>query len=198
VFDTKTKLGLPSMATLTCIGNANFSTQIQTDEDGNFLITLPIGYEYSLNINRKGYLFYSDHFSLLENTADSFFKLNVPLQPIEAGASVVLKNIFFGNNETKLQPESEAELNKIITLLNENPNMKVQISGHTDNVGKKEANQLLSLNRAKSVVNYLIGKGININRLLPKGFGDTKPVASNDTDEGKSLNRRTEINVVSN
>ncbi len=198
VFDTKTKLGLPSMATLTCIGNANFSTQIQTDEDGNFLITLPIGYEYSLNINRKGYLFYSDHFSLLENTADSFFKLNVPLQPIEAGASVVLKNIFFGNNETKLQPESEAELNKIIGLLNENPNMKVQISGHTDNVGKKEANQLLSLNRAKSVVNYLIGKGININRLLPKGFGDTKPVASNDTDEGKSLNRRTEINVVSN
>ena len=198
VFDAKSKLGLPSMATLTCNGNANFSTQIQTDEDGNFLITLPIGYEYSLNINRKGYLFYSDHFSLPENTADSFFKLNVPLQPIEAGASVVLKNIFFGNNETKLQPESEAELNKIIALLIENPNMKVQISGHTDNVGKKEANQLLSLNRAKSVVNYLIGKGININRLLPKGFGDTKPVASNDTDEGKSLNRRTEINVVSN
>jgi outer membrane protein OmpA-like peptidoglycan-associated protein/tetratricopeptide (TPR) repeat protein len=198
VFDAKSKLGLPSMATLTCIGNSNFSTQIQTDEDGNFLITLPIGYEYSLNINRKGYLFYSDHFSLPENTADSFFKLNVPLQPIEAGASVVLKNIFFGNNETKLQPESEVELNKIISLLNENPNMKVQISGHTDNVGKKEANQLLSLNRAKSVVNYLIEKGININRLLPKGFGDTKPVASNDTNEGKSLNRRTEINVVSN
>ena len=198
VFDAKSKLGLPSMTTLTCLGNANFSTQIQTDEDGNFLITLPIGYEYSLNINRKGYLFYSDHFSLPENTTDSFFKLNVPLQPIEAGASIVLKNIFFGNNETKLQPESEAELNKIIVLLNENPNMKVQISGHTDNVGKKEANQLLSLNRAKSVVNYLIGKGITINRLLPKGFGDTKPVASNDTEEGKSLNRRTEINVVSN
>jgi len=198
VFDAKSKLGLPSMATLTCLGNANFSTQIQTDEDGNFLITLPIGYEYSLNINRKGYLFYSDHFSLPENTTDSFFKLNVPLQPIEAGASIVLKNVFFGNNETKLQPESEAELNKIIALLNENPNMKVQISGHTDNVGKKEANQLLSLNRAKSVVNYLIGKGISINRLLPKGFGDTKPLASNDTDEGKSLNRRTEINVVSN
>jgi outer membrane protein OmpA-like peptidoglycan-associated protein/tetratricopeptide (TPR) repeat protein len=198
VFDAKSKLGLPSMATLTCLGNANFSTQIQTDEDGNFLITLPIGYEYSLNINRKGYLFYSDHFSLPENTTDSFFKLNVPLQPIEAGASIVLKNIFFGNNETKLQPESEAELNKIVSLLNENPNMKVQISGHTDNVGKKEANQLLSLNRAKSVVNYLVGKGITINRLLPKGFGDTKPVASNDTDEGKSLNRRTEINVVSN
>jgi len=198
VFDAKSKLGLPSMATLNCLGNANFSTQIQTDEDGNFLITLPIGYEYSLNINRKGYLFYSDHFSLPENTTDSFFKLNVPLQPIEPGASIVLKNIFFGNNETKLQPESEAELNKIVSLLNENPNMKVQISGHTDNVGKKEANQLLSLNRAKSVVNYLVGKGITINRLLPKGFGDTKPVASNDTDEGKSLNRRTEINVVSN
>ena len=198
VFDAKSKQGLPSMATLTCIGNPNFSTQIQTDEDGNFLITLPIGYEYSLNINRKGYLFYSDHFSLPENTVDSFFKLNVPLQPIEAGASVVLKNIFFGNNETKLQPDSEAELNKIVSLLIENPNMKVQISGHTDNVGKKESNQLLSLNRAKSVVSYLIGKGINVNRLLPKGFGDTKPVASNDTEEGKSLNRRTEINVVSN
>jgi len=198
VFDKKTNAGLPSMATLTCIGNPSISTQIQTDEDGKFLITLPTGNDYSLNINRKGYLFYSDHFSLPENTSDSFYNISVPLQPLETGASVVLKNIFFGNNETSLRPESETELIKIVGLLNENPNLKVQISGHTDNVGKKEANQLLSLNRAKSVVNYLVSKGIQSGRLTPKGYGDTKPVAPNDTDQGKSLNRRTEINVVSN
>ena len=83
-------------------------------------------------------------------------------------------------------------------LLNENPKLTVQISGHTDNVGKKEDNLALSLSRAKSVVNYIVSKGINASRLTAKGFGDTKPIASNDTEQGKTLNRRTEINVISN
>jgi outer membrane protein OmpA-like peptidoglycan-associated protein len=198
VYDKKTNAGLPSTVTLTEINSNKAPTEIKTDEDGNFLITLPVEKDYALNVNRKGYLFYSDNFSLIKNTVDSFFTLRIPLQPIEAGASVVLKNIFYGNNESKLKPESESELAKIISLLNENPGMKVQISGHTDNIGKKEVNQILSLNRAKSVVAFLITKGINPTRLSAKGFGDTMPLSSNDTEQGKSLNRRTEINVVSN
>jgi tetratricopeptide (TPR) repeat protein len=198
VYDKKTNAGLPSSVTLTEINSNKAPTEIKTDEDGNFLITLPVEKDYALNVNRKGYLFYSDNFSLIKNTVDSFFTLRIPLQPIEAGASVVLKNIFYGNNESKLKPESESELAKIISLLNENPGMKVQISGHTDNIGKKEVNQILSLNRAKSVVAFLITKGINPTRLSAKGFGDTMPLSSNDTEQGKSLNRRTEINVVSN
>ncbi len=198
VYDKKTNAGLPSTVTLTEINSNKAPTEIKTDEDGNFLVTLPVEKDYALNVNRKGYLFYSDNFSLIKNTVDSFFTLKIPLQPIEAGASVVLKNIFYGNNESKLKPESESELAKIISLLNENPGMKVQISGHTDNIGKKEVNQILSLNRAKSVVAFLITKGINPTRLSAKGFGDTMPLSSNDTEQGKSLNRRTEINVVSN
>ncbi len=198
VYDKKTNAGLPSTVTLTEINSNKAPTEIQTDEDGNFLVTLPVEKDYALNVNRKGYLFYSDNFSLIKNTVDSFFTLKIPLQPIEAGATVVLKNIFYGNNESKLKPESESELAKIISLLNENPGMKVQISGHTDNIGKKEDNQTLSLNRAKAVVAFLISKGINPTQLSAKGFGDTKPLSSNDTEQGKSLNRRTEINVVSN
>ena len=124
--------------------------------------------------------------------------MDLPLQPIEAGAAVVLKNIFFENNQFQLKAGSDIELLQLIQLLNENNNLKVEISGHTDNIGKKEDNLSLSLNRAKSVVAFLVSKGIHENRLTAKGYGDTKPIATNDTEEGKSLNRRTEINVLSN
>ena len=97
-----------------------------------------------------------------------------------------------------MKPGSDIELLQLIQLLNENNNLKVEISGHTDNIGKKEDNLSLSLNRAKSVVAFLVSKGIHENRLSAKGYGDTKPIATNDTEEGKSLNRRTEINVLSN
>jgi len=89
-------------------------------------------------------------------------------------------------------------LDKFISLLNENPNLKIQISGHTDNVGKKIENQKLSLNRANAVVKYFVSKGIKAIRLTAVGFGDTKPIANNDTEQGKNNNRRTEINVISN
>ena len=198
VFDKKTKAGLPCTVELTEIDKRTTSTSIQTDEDGYFLITLPVGKDYSLNINRKGYLFYSDHFLLKNNNPDSSYSLDLPLQPIEAGAAVVLKNIFFENNQFQLKAGSDIELLQLIQLLNENNNLKVEISGHTDNIGKKEDNLSLSLNRAKSVVAFLVSKGIHENRLTAKGYGDTKPIATNDTEEGKSLNRRTEINVLSN
>ena len=198
VFDINTKQGLPCTITLTELNSAKQISSIQTDESGNFLITLPTSKNYSLNINRKGYLFYSDNFSLIDNKVDSFFNLKIPLQPIEKGAAVVLKNIFFDSNSDLLKKESEIELDKFISLLNENPNLKIQISGHTDNVGKKIDNQKLSLNRANAVVKYFVSKGIKAIRLSAVGFGDTKPIADNDTEQGKNNNRRTEINVISN
>jgi len=198
VFDKKSNQGLPCQVLLTDINNRNKSTQVQTDEEGNFMITLPIGNEYALHINRKGYLFYSANFSIPSTSTDSFFNLKIPLQPIEEGASIVLKNIFFDNKSFEIKKSSEEELNALIALLNENPKMKLQISGHTDNVGKKEDNLLLSQNRAKAVVNYLISKGIAATRLVSKGFGDSMPMEKNDTEQGKINNRRTEINILSN
>jgi outer membrane protein OmpA-like peptidoglycan-associated protein/tetratricopeptide (TPR) repeat protein len=198
VFDINTKQGLPCTITLTELNSAKQISNIQTDESGNFLVTLPINKNYSLIINRKGYLFYSENFTLIDNKLDSFFNLKIPLQPIEKGAAVILKNIFFDSNSDLLKKESEIELDKFVSLLNENPNLKIQISGHTDNVGKKIDNQKLSLNRANAVVKYFVSKGIKALRLTAVGFGDTKPISDNDTEQGKNNNRRTEINVISN
>ena len=196
VYDQKNNQGLPSSIELTETNTGKSVSRLQTDEEGNYLITLPEGKEYAFNVNRKGYLFYSDHFSIPTQSPDSFFTVNIPLQPIEAGASIVLKNIFFGNKEFTLQPSSITELDKVVALLTENPGMRIQISGHTDNVGKKEDNLTLSQNRAKAVTNYLLSKGIKPARLTAKGFGDSKPVADNNSAQGKSLNRRTELNVL--
>ena len=198
VFDKKTTEGLPSAVELTEIKSGNLISKIQTDEDGNYLVTLPVGKDYAFNVNRKGYLFYSDNFSLAKNNPDSVFIVNIPLQPIEKGATIVLKNIFFETGKFELQNESKSELNKLVTLLNDNPNLKIQIDGHTDNVGQEKDNLLLSTNRAKAVVGYLLNKSINVQRLTYKGFGSSKAVANNATEQGKALNRRTALSIISN
>ncbi len=198
VFDKKTNAGLPSAVELTDLKNGNLISKIQTDEDGNYLVTLPVGKDYAFNVNRRGYLFYSDNFSLSKNNIDSVFIVNIPLQPIEKGATIVLKNIFFETGKYELQNESRSELDKLVTLLNDNPNLKIQIDGHTDNVGQEKDNQLLSTNRAKAVIGYLLSKSINMQRLSYKGFGSTRPVAANSTENGKALNRRTELSITSN
>lgn len=197
VYDKKTYAGLPSSVELTNVKTDRIVSKIQTDEDGNYLITLPVGNDYAFNVNRRGYLFYSDNFSITPNT-DSVFIVNIALQPIEKGASIVLKNIFFETGKFDLQNESKSELDKLVELLNDNPNLKIQIDGHTDNVGQQKDNLELSNNRAKSVVGYLLSKGINQQRLSFKGFGATKPVADNNTETGRAKNRRTELYVTGN
>lgn len=198
VFDKKTNTGLPSAIELTNLKNGNLISKIQTDEDGNYLVTLPVGKDYAFNVNRKGYLFYSDNFSLSDNNVDSVFRVDISLQPIEKGATIVLKNIFFETGKFDLKNESENELDKLVSLLNDNPNLKIELEGHTDNVGQEKDNLLLSNNRAKAVVGYLLSKGINTLRLTYKGFGSTNPVAENTTEQGKALNRRTELSIISN
>jgi outer membrane protein OmpA-like peptidoglycan-associated protein/tetratricopeptide (TPR) repeat protein len=198
VFDKKTLAGLPSTVELINIKSRNIVSKIQTDEEGNYLITLPTGKDYAFNVNRKGYLFYSDNFSLRDNTIDSVYNKDIPLQPLETGAAIVLKNIFFDTKKFNLKPESTSELDKIVLLLNDNPKLKIQLSGHTDNVGLAKDNLLLSNNRAKAVTTYLIQKGIAVTRVIAKGFGSTKPIADNKTENGKAQNRRTELSVISN
>jgi outer membrane protein OmpA-like peptidoglycan-associated protein/tetratricopeptide (TPR) repeat protein len=197
VFDKKTTKGLPSAVELIDLNTKQLISKVQTDEKGNYLITLPVGKDYAFNVNRKGYLFYSDNFFLSDRSPDSTYEKNIPLQPIEANASIVLKNVFFDVNKFDLKPESEAELDKLVQLMNDNPTVRIQISGHTDNVGKPADNLVLSNNRAKAVVNYLVAKNISAQRLTAKGFGETQPVADNKTEDGKALNRRTEMKVIS-
>ncbi|MFT3827304.1 MAG: OmpA family protein [Chitinophagaceae bacterium] len=197
VFDKKSGKGLPSAVELTDLSTQEVLSKVQTDETGNYLVTLPIGKDYAFNVNRKGYLFYSENFALSKASPDSTFNINIPLQPIEANASIVLKNIFFDVNKYDLKPESTSELDKVVILLRDNPTLKIQINGHTDNVGKADDNIALSNNRAKAVVTYLATKGIDVQRLSFKGFGATQPIAENNTEEGRAQNRRTELKVVS-
>jgi outer membrane protein OmpA-like peptidoglycan-associated protein/tetratricopeptide (TPR) repeat protein len=198
VFDNKTKNGLPSTVELTDVSTRQLISKLQTDEDGNYLITLPVGKDYAFNVHRKGYLFYSENYNMSDMSSDSTYTADIPLQPIAADAHIVLKNVFFDTKKMDLKPESITELDNVVRLMNENPNMKVMISGFTDNVGKPIDNLALSKGRAVSVVNYLISKGINNSRLSFKGLGETDPVADNKTEQGRTLNRRTELRVLSN
>ena len=117
------------------------------------------------------------------------------LKKIEKGNSFVLENIFFDFDSYKLKNESSAELKRLIDFLSAYPNMKLQIIGHTDNKGTSAYNEVLSTQRAESVFNYLIGKGIDKARLEYKGFGSKFPIADNNTEEGRSKNRRIEFKI---
>jgi len=196
VYDQKTRAGLPSAVELTELASHQTISRVQTDEKGNYLITLPVGKDYAFNVNRKGYLFYSGNYSLRDKSPDSTYQKNIPLQPIEVNAAIVLRNIFFDFNQYTLKGESQVELDKLLQLLQENPAVKIQVEGHTDNIGNTADNLKLSANRALAVVNYLTSRGIAAARLSSKGFGATKPIADNKTEEGRAQNRRTEIKVV--
>jgi outer membrane protein OmpA-like peptidoglycan-associated protein len=197
VTDKRTMNGLPATVELAEIKTKSILNRIPTDEEGYYLITLPVGKDYAFNVNRKGYLFYSENFSLQDKAADSTYTINIPLQPLEANALVVLRNIFFDTNAFELKAESFSELEKILQVLQENPSIKVEISGHTDNTGNAEENSKLSILRANAVVRYLIDKGISRERLVAKGYGDTQPIATNNTSEGRAQNRRTQLIILS-
>ncbi len=195
VTDAATGLNLKSTVELTDDSSRTKITQVQTDASGYYFITLPVGRNYTFTVNQKGYLFYSDVFALAKNTSDSVYIKNIALQPVALNKSVTLSNIQFAVNAYSLEPVSLIELDKLLQLLNENPTIKIQVSGHTDNTGDAGANLKLSDNRAKAVVDYLVSKGIDIKRLTWKGFGSSKPVAQNNTEEGRALNRRTEFTI---
>ncbi|MCW3463327.1 OmpA family protein [Chitinophaga nivalis] len=170
---------------------------VRTNENGDFLAPLPVGKDYAFHVNKKGYLFYSDNFSLKTHNPGIPFEKNIPLQPLAANASIILHNIFFDSKAYDLKPASLTELNKLVNLLQDNPTVKIEIAGHTDNVGSDKDNLLLSENRAKAVVKYLTGKGIAASRLTAKGFGETQPIATNDTEDGRAANRRTVFRIIS-
>ncbi|MFI5173166.1 MAG: OmpA family protein, partial [Chitinophagales bacterium] len=125
------------------------------------------------------------------------FTILVKLQPIGAGEILTLKNIFFETASAGLLDVSRTELNKVVDLMLQNPAMKIRVNGHTDNVGTDADNLKLSLDRSSSVKNYLIANGIEASRISNKGFGESKPIDSNASEQGRANNRRTEIEILS-
>ena len=195
VSDKQTGKGLPSSVELFDNENNKALMKVQTDEKGEYFITLPTGRDYTFTVNRKGYLFYSEQYALSKKEADSTYQKNIALQAVALHANFVFNNILFKNNSYELPNAAFIELNKLLQVLNENPSIKLEISGHTDNIGKADDNLSLSTNRAKAIVNYLTSKGIDDKRLSYKGYGATKPIADNSKEEGRSKNRRTEFTI---
>ena len=164
---------------------------------GEFVVSIPVDHNYMLNVSRKGYLFYSENFSLKGVFyQDAPLLKDIPLQPIEIGKSIVLNNVFYETDSYALKKESEIELNKVVQFLRMNPGIRIEISGYTDNVGETAYNQVLSENRAKTVANYLIAASVNAQRIVSKGYGTGNPVTSNDTEKGRAQNRRTELKII--
>lgn len=171
-------------------------SQSKSSDNGDYLVTLPAGKDYTFTVKKKGYLFQSELFELSKEKPQTTIHKDIVLNPIQINASITLKNILFNTNSYELQPISLIELNTVLELLKENPTLRLRINGHTDNKGSQAINQPLSANRAKAVVDYLLKNGIAKERLQWKGFGDNQPVASNATEEGRALNRRTDIEVI--
>jgi flagellar motor protein MotB len=192
--------GRPLRASFLLIALENDSLIIRAESDaqtGEFLVCLPLNHIYALHVSCEGYLFYSEHFALneMKAIADPVQK-NILLEPIVVGNTMVLRNIFYETGQYELKSISFPELNKLAEFLQANPGIRVEIGGHTDNVGSEEDNFTLSLNRAGAVYQYLVKSGIAPERMTRRGYGETRPVAENMTESGMALNRRTEITIL--
>ena len=205
VYDIETKEPLVANAEITALESGLGMVKQKTNPEGGFLICLPAGRDYSLNVNKEGYLFYSEHFALREMTEGEPYLLDIPLQPLpqsneteklQKNEPIILKNVFFETASADLKPTSLNELDRLKVLLEKNPDLRIQINGHTDDVGSDADNQALSEARARAVHDYLLDAGIASDRLAYKGFGESQPIADNETGEGRRQNRRTEFVIV--
>jgi outer membrane protein OmpA-like peptidoglycan-associated protein len=188
--DAETRKPLRALVEVTDLASGQkMQTLYADDVTGRFSVCYPVGKKYGLTVSAKPYLFES--FELGDMTTI----VNVALQKIAKGRKTTLRNVYFAFNSWQLQPESMPELKRLGRLLLEYPSLKIVIEGHTDNVGSVSYNQELSEKRAKAVVDFLVGGGIAAERVGYKGFGAARPVAPNDFDAGRALNRRTEFEI---
>ena len=189
----------PVPATIDVIDNTtgqSIATFQANAVSGRYLVSLPSGLNYGIVVRQDGYLFHSENFDLPATATFAEVVKDIPLKKLEIGATIVLRNIFFDTGKASLRPESTAELTRLLKLLEEQPALKLEMSGHTDNVGKPAANQDLSQRRAQAVVAFLVAKGVSGQRLTAVGYGDTQPVLPNNSKVNRQFNRRTEFKVV--
>lgn len=177
--------------------NQIISTFHSNSATGKFLVSLPAGKNYGIHVSAKGYLFHSENFELTDTASYNEVVKHIFLNKMEEGTKVILRNIFFDTGKSTLRPSSVAELERLKEILVNNPDLKIEISGHTDNQGGDEFNKKLSESRAKAVVDYLISNNIVSERLTSKGYGKTQPISGNEDETGRQQNRRTEFKIIS-
>lgn len=197
-YDAQTKKRIQATVEIVDLQSGKVEFSMPSDQDiGTYMAILQLGKNYGMFVSKPGYLFQS-----LVVQADSSINLetgikkDIELEPIRSGASIVLNNIFFESGKADLLPASLVELRKVSRLLQTNPALKIEISGHTDDVGSDAANQLLSQKRAFAVTENLTRQGIAKTRLVAKGYGETKSLNDNASEEKRQLNRRIEFKVL--
>ncbi len=198
VFDKDSKVQLKALLKVTDLSKGKIAILSESTEySGEFLFCLPLGKEYGLNVEKEGYLFYSSYFDVNNiSTVDNPQILDIYLSRIKSGEKIVLRNVFFETDSYVLKEASYSELDNVVRLLQLNKEVNAEIGGHTDNVGTLAYNNELAQKRAKEVFDYLVTKGIDKERLKYKGYGYSQPIDTNDTEEGRANNRRTEVKIL--
>lgn len=197
VFDAQSQEPIEAGITMLDVNKGEMIESVRSDpENGTYYIVLTEGSEYALYVNKEKYIFQSLSFNYSEEEMTEPIKLDIYLQPVRSGVATVLNNIFFETDQHSIQPKSETELIRIIEFLKENPGINVEIAGHTDNVGNATYNQELSEKRARAVYDYLVAAGIPTGRLKAKGYGQSKPLVPNDSEQNRQQNRRIEFLIL--
>ena len=193
VYDATTKQKLQADIELISLKNNELLGKISSDfQTGTYISVLASGGDYAVFVSKKGYFFKSLNFDFSDKIGLDKI-LDIPLEPIKKEAKEILNNIFFDTAKWDLKSESTVELDKLVALLKSNPDLPIEISGHTDDVGKDADNLLLSQKRARSVVDYLAQKGVNVLKIKAEGYGKIRPYLPNSSDENRKLNRRIEV-----
>ncbi len=199
IYDEETKA--PLEATIVIIDNVRSETLAVLTSNaatGKYLISLPAGKNYGIAVTAPGYAFHSENFVVEESMGYREVRKDIGLNRYKSGTVIILRNIFFDFDKATLRPESKTELERLYQLMIDNPRMKVRLAGHTDSFGSDEYNQRLSEARAKAVYEYLISRGISAGRLAYIGYGESRPIDTNDTEEGRQNNRRVELEILEN
>ena len=199
ILDAITKNSIAADIEITINSTGEVYTTLKSNSStGKFLLSLPAGKNYGISVAAEGYLFHSENFDLPKGDGFNLVNKDIELKNIKVGSNIALRNVFFNSGKWDVKSDSYAELDRLVALLSDITSLKIEISGHTDNIGSVSFNELLSQRRADAVVNYLAGKGVDKKRLSAKGYGQSKPVDSNNTAEGRALNRRTEFEIIEN
>lgn len=176
--------------------NIPFDIATSNPKTGEYQIILKAGKKYGFYAKKEGFIPFSDNIDLTNIKEYQEIKRDLYLYPIEQEEVIVLNNIFFEKGKANLLPSSFAELDRLVEIMTKNPNMIIEVQGHTNNIGKREDLMKLSNDRAIAVKNYLVSKGIDSLRIYTVGFGPDKPIASNATEEGRAKNQRVEFKIL--
>ena len=198
VLNSKTRTPLGSNINYNILStNKEVGIASSNEKDGSYKIILPAGETYSFLAQKDGFYSVGENIDVTKVSVYTEIQRDLLLAPIEVGEAIRLNNLFFDFNKALLRKESFPELGRVIELLKKNPTMKIEIAGHTDNVGADDINNKLSNERANAVKQYLNVNGIDANRISSRGYGKTKPIAENTSDEGRQKNRRVEFTILS-